>query len=201
MMWTLRKRAPPPEPGANPAYSYKPSLVGAAWQFELTDQGLAWRAGARSGLWPYASITRIRLSHRPISMQQRRFRADLRNDAGRSLALISVSWQTAALVAPQDESYRRFVTQLHDRIAAAGGRPLLLAGVTQPVYVAGVIALGLVNIALIGLFVRAAVTAAYGAMLYLAGFAALLGWKIGGLLVRNRPRPYRLDALPADVIP
>jgi hypothetical protein len=201
MMWTLRKRATPPEPDANPTYSFKPSLVGAAWQFELTEQGLAWRAGGRGGVWPYASIASIRLSHRPISMQHRRFRADLRNDDGRRLALISVSRQTAALVAPQDDAYRRFLIQLHARIAAAGGRPLLHAGVSRLVYTAGLIALALVTVALAGLLVRAVVTEAYGAMLYLAGFAAVLGWTVGGLLYRNRPRSYRLDALPPDVMP
>jgi hypothetical protein len=201
-MGPLPTRLPTPDHrDVTPTYSYRPSLVGPAWRFELTDQGLAWRLGSRNGIWPYASIARIRLSYRPTSMQSRRFRADIRNDEGRSIAVISVSWQTAALVAAQDDPYRAFVTQLHARIAQAEGRPALLAGVTRPVYLAGLIAVALVNVALVGLFIRAAMTAAYGGMLFLAGFAALFGWKVGGVLVRNRPRVYRLDDLPRELLP
>jgi hypothetical protein len=183
------------------SYSYKPSLVGAAYRFELTDAGLSWRVGSRSGVWPYAKIAAIRLSYRPISMQSRRFRADIRNDAGQSLPIVSVNWQTAALVAAQDEPYRAFMTELHRRIAAAGGTPALAAGLKRPVYLLGVSAMVLVGIALAGLFVRAAVIGSYSGMLFMVGFAALFGWQIGGFMTRNKPRSYTLDNVPPDVIP
>ena len=60
-----------------------------------------------------SDITAIRLSYRPVSMQARRFRADLRHVLGGHLVLISTSWQTAALMAPQDRDYRVFITELH----------------------------------------------------------------------------------------
>src|SRR3981081_20942 len=60
-------------------YAYKASLIGAAHQFELTDAGLSWRIAGKSGVWPYAEISAIRLSYRPVSMQSRRFRADIEN--------------------------------------------------------------------------------------------------------------------------
>src|SRR5206468_6298906 len=62
------------------SYSYRPSLIGAPWRFELTDHGLSWRVSGKSGVWPYAAIAAIRLSYRPVTMQSRRFRADIRND-------------------------------------------------------------------------------------------------------------------------
>ncbi|MFN5526511.1 MAG: hypothetical protein ACK5AT_30215, partial [Bradyrhizobium sp.] len=79
-------------------YAYKASLIGAAQQFELTEEGLSWRFAGRTGLWPYADITAIRLSYRPVSMQAKRFRADVTNRDGRRLSIISTSWQTAALM-------------------------------------------------------------------------------------------------------
>jgi hypothetical protein len=81
-------------------YAYKASLVGSAHQFELTDKGLSWRVAGRSGVWPYADINAIRLSYRPVSMQSRRFRADIGNTDGGSIAILSTSWQSAALMAP-----------------------------------------------------------------------------------------------------
>ena len=83
-------------------YSYKASLIGAAHLFELTDDGLSWRIGGRSGVWPYADIAAIRLSFRPVSMQSRRFRADIDNVNGVRIPIFSTTWQTASLMAPQD---------------------------------------------------------------------------------------------------
>ena len=54
-------------------YVYKAALIGAARQFELTDEGLSWKVGGKSGVWPYADIAAVRLSYRPSSMQPRRF--------------------------------------------------------------------------------------------------------------------------------
>ena len=61
----------------NERYAYKASLIGAAHQFELTEEGLAWRIAGTSGVWPYRDIAAVRLSYRPVSMQARRFRADV----------------------------------------------------------------------------------------------------------------------------
>jgi hypothetical protein len=61
------------EAAAGLRYAYKASLIGSAHQFELTDQGLSWQVGGKSGVWPYADIARISLSYRPVSMQSRRY--------------------------------------------------------------------------------------------------------------------------------
>src|SRR5664279_4168548 len=100
------------------SYAYKASLIGAAHQFELTENGLSWQAGSRSGVWPYLDIAAIRLSYRPVSMQSRRFRADIESVSGQRIVILSTSWQTVALMAPQDRDYRAFITQLHARMRA-----------------------------------------------------------------------------------
>ena len=68
-------------------YAYKASLIGAAHRFELTDGGLSWQIGGRSGVWHYAGISAIRLSYRPVSMQSRRFRADIESAGLESTSL------------------------------------------------------------------------------------------------------------------
>ena len=94
-------------------YAYKASLIGSAHQFELTDAGLSWQIGGRSGVWPYADIASVRLSYRPMSMQSRRFRADIEKAGGGRIAVLSTTWQTVALMAPQDHGYRAFIAELH----------------------------------------------------------------------------------------
>lgn len=183
------------------SYAYKASLIGSAHRFELLENGLSWRVGGKSGVWAYADIAAIRLSYRPMSMQSRRFRADIENRAGERFAIMSTTWQTVALMTPQDQTYRAFIIELHRRVAAAGGRAALVGGIKPIVHSAGLVMLALVAIALTGLLARAVATGAIGGALFLIGFAALFAWQIGGFMLRNKPRTYSFDALPKDLLP
>jgi hypothetical protein len=186
-------------PGAR--YAYKASLVGAAHQFELTDAGLSWRIAGKSGVWPYADINMVRLSYRPVSMQSRRFRADIGNRDGGRIAILSTSWQSAALMAPQDQDYRAFMTALHARLAQAGSQASLAGGLKPRVYTAALLLLVLVAIAMSGLLVRALVTGEFAGALFLIGFAALFAWQVGGFVGRNRPLAYSFNDLPKALLP
>ena len=182
-------------------YAYKASLIGAAHQFELTDAGLSWRIAGKSGVWPYAEISAIRLSYRPISMQSRRFRADIENADGARIAILSTTWQTAALMAPQDQDYRDFIALLHERMEKAGSKAALIGGLRPRIYAAAIVLLTLVTIAMAGLLVRAIATGELTGALFLVGFAALFAWQIGGFVRRNRPRAYTSDHLPEALLP
>jgi hypothetical protein len=182
-------------------YAYKASLIGSAHEFELTDAGLSWQARGKSGVWPYADIAAIRLSYRPVSMQSRRYRADVEHKNGQSITILSTSWQTVALMTPQDRDYRALVAQLHQRVERAGGRPALIGGIGPITYAGGCLLLALVAIAITGLLARAVATHEFGGALFLVGFAALFGWQMGGFIWRNKPRTYTFDALPATLLP
>jgi hypothetical protein len=202
LLGPLQDQSPISGQGAHATrYAYKASLIGSAHQFELADQGLSWRAGGKSGVWPYADITAIRLSYRPVWMQSRRFRADIEGVHAQTITVFSTSWQTAALMTPQDRDYRAFITQLHERLATAGSKAALIGGIGPKTYAAGVVLLALVAIAIAGLLIRAIATGEFAGALFLVGFAALLGWQIGGFLRRNRPRSYAFPDLPEALLP
>jgi hypothetical protein len=134
-------------------------------------------------------------------MQSRRFRADIERKDGQSVAILSTSWQTVALMAPQDREYRAFITQLHERMKQAGSKAALIGGIKSGLYAAGIAVVALVAIAITGLFARAIATGEYGGALFLVGFAALFGWQIGGFILRNRPQSYTFDHLPQALLP
>ncbi|MBU6456377.1 MAG: hypothetical protein KGQ48_02425 [Bradyrhizobium sp.] len=182
-------------------YAYRASLIGAAHRFELTDQGLSWRIAGRTGVWPYAAISKVRLSFRPVWMQARRFRADIESVDRQRIALLSTSWQTSALIAPQDHDYRIFILELHRRMAAAGSQAELIGGLKPRLYVAALVMLVLVGLAMAGLLVRAVLSGELAGILFLIGFAALFGWQVGGFVGRNRPRAYSFDHLPRALLP
>jgi hypothetical protein len=198
----LRERATGADDRAEPThYAYKASLIGGAQRFDLIESGLSWRFAGRSGLWRYGDITAIRLSYRPVSMQARRFRADLRHVLGGRLVLISTSWQTAALMAPQDRDYRVFMTELHERMARAGSVAALTGGLKRWVYVTAVGLLALVGTGMAVLLVRALTTGQFAGAAFLVGFAALFSWQVGGFVTRNRPVAYTFEHIPGRLLP
>ena len=182
-------------------YAYRASLVGSAHLFELTEQGLSWRIAGRSGLWPYADIASVRLSYRPVSMQARRFRADIGKAGGGRISLLSTSWQTAALMAPQDKDYRDFIEELHVRMTKAGSQAVLAGGLGPWVYMAAIMCMVLLAIAMGGLLLRSIVSGEWAGALFLVGFAALFAWQVGGFVTRNRPITYTFGDLPKALLP
>lgn len=185
----------------NLKYAYKPSLVGMARQFELRDEGLWSQVSGRADIWPYDRIAVLNLSYRPVSMQSRRFRADIVHANGRHVRLYSTTWQTVALMAPQNDSYRAFILELHRRLGEAKAPVTLLGGINPTVYLIGQCLAALVGIAMLGLIVRGAMVGEFVGLLFLLGFAAIFAWQIGGFLRRNRPQFYTLDHLPKDLLP
>ncbi|MBH5388015.1 hypothetical protein [Bradyrhizobium diversitatis] len=192
---------PGAEADAATSYAYKASLIGSAHRFELTEEGLSWHIAGRSGLWRYDEISAIRLSFRPVSMQQHRFRADVSRTGGGRIAILSTSWQTAALMAPQDSGFRDFILALHARMAQAGSRAELTAGLGRKTYVAALAFLAVLTVAMAGLLIRALLIGEFAGALFILGFAALFAWQVGGFVWRNKPRSYSFDQLPRSVLP
>lgn len=191
------------EQGTSPgtSYAYKASLIGSAHQFELTDEGLSWHVGGRSGLWRYGEISAIRLSYRPVSMQQRRFRADVTRAGGARIAILSTTWQTAALMQAQDHGFRDFIVELHRRMQRAGSRAVLTAGLGRAAYTAALALLAALAVAMAGLLIRALLVGEFTGASFIIGFAVLFTWQIGGFIRRNQPRSYTFDRLPESVLP
>ena len=183
------------------SYAYRASLIGSAHRFELTDEGLSWHIAGRSGFWRYDEISAIRLSFRPVSMQQHRFRADVSRAGGGRIAILSTSWQTAALMAPQDSGFRDFLVELHARMAKAGSRAELTAGLGRKTYAAVLAFLAVLAVAMTGLLVRALMIGEFAGALFIVGFAALFVWQVGGFVRRNQPQSYSFDRVPRSLLP
>ncbi|WP_445216511.1 hypothetical protein ACKWRH_30410 [Bradyrhizobium sp. Pa8] len=183
------------------SYAYKASLIGSAHRFELTDAGLSWHIAGRSGLWRYDEISAIRLSFRPVSMQQHRFRADLSHTGGGRIRILSTSWQTAALMAPQDNGFRDFIIELHARMAQAGSRAELTAGLGRKTYAAVLAFLAVLTVAMAGLLIRALLIGEFAGALFIIGLAALFAWQVGGFVRRNQPHSYSFDRVPKALLP
>lgn len=203
------------EPGGDVAdidYAYKASLMGGAWILRLGPEALHWSMGTMTGAVPYASIRRIRLSFRPVTMQSYRFLAEIWSDKNPKIPVASVSWKSLMEQERQDEAYTRFIMALHQRILAAGGNPTLSAGALPFLYWPGVaifagllimgVSLAFQSMSLGELAIGQPMDwTQKGAILVLVAMFFWLLWQMGNFFKRNLPRRYTLDAIPSDLLP
>jgi hypothetical protein len=183
------------------AYAYRPSLMGAAWAFKLTDDGIEWAAGRKSGRIPFRDIRRLRMSFRPANMQSQRFLTEVWADGAPKLQIVSSSWKSMVEQERLDKPYSAFVAELHRRVAAAATPVRYEQGSNPLMYWPGLIVSVGVMLGLAVLIVRALQVNEMSGAAFIGAFLLLFLWRGGSYLHRNRPGLYRPDVLPAMLLP
>jgi hypothetical protein len=196
----MEARIDPTDRG-DPVYAYKPSLLGAPWEFRLTPGALEWSIGRHQGRTPYDRIARVRLSFRPVTMQTRRFVTEIWPAGGSKLSIASSSWKSVLEQEGRDQDYGAFVRELHRRMAAAGAPASFESGSPALLYWPGVAVFVVVSFGLAALTLQALQIGAWAGAAFVGGFLALFAWQSGNYFRRNRPGRYRPDALPEWLVP
>lgn len=186
---------------AGATYSYRPSLLGAGWNFACDERDIAWTAGAKSGRIPYGKVRRVRMSYRPMSMQSHRFTTELWAEDGTMLTIVSTSWKSMVEQERQDRPYSAFIRELHRRVAAAEARVRCEQGKAPWLYWPGLVVFAAVSIGLAFLIARALQAQAPAAAAFIGAFLVLFLWQGGNFFRRNRPGLYRPEAPPEDLLP
>lgn len=182
-------------------YAYKASLMGAPLEFRLAPAALEWSKGKYTGRARYDRIRRIRLSFRPMTMQNYRFLAEVWPADGPKLQIGSTSWKSIVEHERLDAGYRDFVTELSRRVGVAGGQTAFDIGSPAFIYWPGAFVFAGAALAIAALTVRALQTGAWSGAAFIAAFLALFLWQAGNFFRRNRPGRYRPDAVPPQVLP
>jgi hypothetical protein len=187
--------------GETVSYSYRPSVFGAFRAFSLSERGIDWTTGVRSGSIPFDRVRRLRVSYRPNVMQSHRFVTELWADGSPKLQIISSSWKSMMDQERLDGAYSSFVRELHRRISRANGSTQFERGSNPLVYWLGILVFAGAAVGLAALIVRALQAGAMTSAAIVGAFLVFYLWQAGNFFRRNRPGTYRPDALPADVMP
>jgi len=182
-------------------YAFKSSLIGAPMELQLAEDALEWRKGSAAGRLPYRRIRRIRLSFRPMTMQNYRFLAEVWPADGPKLQIASTSWKSMFEHERLDAQYAAFVTELNRRTGAAGGPTSFDCGSPALIYWPGVVVLAGAAFGIAALAVRAIEVGALAGAAFIGAFLALFLWQAGGFFLRNRPGTYRPEILPPLLLP
>jgi hypothetical protein len=192
-------RAVPPQDRLT--HAYRPSLLGAPYEFRLSDHGLDWSMGRKSGRLALRNVRRVRMSYRPASMQPHRFVTEVWAEGAPKLEIMSSSWKSMVEQERLDRPYAGFITELHRRLAQAEAPARYEQGTNPALYWPGLTVFAAVSLGLAGLIVRALQAHATGGAAFIGVFLALFLWRGGDFFRRNKPRLYRADALPAELMP
>lgn len=182
-------------------YTYRPSLLGAPWEFSLDGDGLGWASGRKSGRITYRKIKRIRLSYRPTSMQSHRFMTEIWAEGAPKLEILSSSWKSMVEQQRLDRPYADFIAELHRRLARLAPPPRFEQGSNPLLYWPGLVVFAGVALGLAWLIVRALQADAQGGAAFVGVFLALFLWQGGNYFRRNRPGLYRPEAPPSNLMP
>jgi hypothetical protein len=182
-------------------YAFKASLLGAPLEYRLADDALEWRRGASAGRAAYGHIRRIRLSFRPMTMQNYRFLAEVWPADASKLQIASTSWKSVFEHQRLDAEYRAFVVELNRRVGAARGNTSFVTGSPVFIYWPGVAVFIGAAFGVAALAVRALQVEAFAAAAFIAAFFALFMWQAGNFFLRNRPGVYAPDAVPPRLLP
>ena len=186
---------------ADPAYAFKPSLIGGWCEFTLKPDGLHWQMGVRGGRIRYERIRAVRLSYRPVTMQSRRFVTEIWSTDNPKLQIVSVSWRSVVEQARQDDAYSAFVTELHRRLAASGSIVQFTTGLPAVSYWFGVVIFVAVLFSMAAMIVKTLRLGQWSVSAIIAAIFAVFALQIGNYFRRNRPSRYRPDAIPREVLP
>jgi hypothetical protein len=182
------------------SYGYKTSLLGAAWNFRLTDDAIVWQKGRHSGRIAFTAVRRVRMTYRPATMQTHRFVTEIWSTQGPKLTFASTSWKSMMESERRDSAYSTFVTELHRRLSAANPAVAYAAGVTPAIYWSGLAVYIALGLGLTGLIMRSLREGAWSGAAIIAVFVAVYLWN-GNFFRRNRPARYLPNALPELLMP
>ena len=185
----------------DPAYAFKPSLIGAWYEYKLKSDGLHWQMGLRSGRVRYERIRAVRLSYRPVTMQSRRFVTEIWSTDNPKISIVSVSWRSLVEQERQDAAYVAFITELHRRLAASNSEAQFTTGLPVVSYWLGVVLFAVVMITIAAMIVRALRQEQWSASAIIAAILAGFAYQIGNYFRRNKPVTYRPGAIPPEVLP
>jgi hypothetical protein len=182
-------------------YEHRAKPYAQEARFEMKRDVLAVTQGSRSGDFAYGDITMVRLLYKPRNTTNEGYQAKLYRKDRRTVGLTNLTWKSLVDLDRQDADYATFVKTLIQRIATANPNVVLEAGMPRWLHILTAVAGGIAMIALVLVGIAALRQGGWPMALMTVAIGAYFVWWTWRYLGRNRPRRFRPDAIPPDVMP
>jgi hypothetical protein len=182
-------------------YTHSPRPFGGPISFTLRGSRLTVDSGRKVNEVQLGAVDTVRMTYDPGRLAQKAFRTKVTMQDGKSFTFSSLNWRSMVEAQPMTGEYRAFAGALCDAVLRANpnakfvaGKPLWLWLPSSALAVASLLAMAF-------LIWRAVQMGATGIALMGALFAVVGIWQIEPMVRLNKPRPFRSEALPEELLP
>jgi hypothetical protein len=182
-------------------YSQSPAPYKAPISYELDGDRLTVDTGRKVQEVLLGAVAQVRLTYEPKSFGRNAFQTRLRLKDGKTVTFSSLNWKSMVDVERLDREYRIFTRALFDAIVHANPEASFVGGRPRPIWAATVL-LAVTALAAVTVFIwRALQTGATTAALLGVLFVVLGIWQIEPMVRLNKPRRFKPEEPPPDLIP
>jgi hypothetical protein len=182
-------------------YTHNPRPVGGPVSFALNGDRLTVDTGRKVQEVRLGAVESVRLTYEPGRVGQKAFRTKVVLKDGKSFSFTSLNWRSLIEAQELTGEYRAFTQALCGAIAAANPGARFMAGKPRWLWLAVVIVaaaslLGMAYLVWQALRMGSTGVALLGVLLALVGV-----WQIEPMVRLNKPRPFRPEAVPGELMP
>ena len=182
-------------------YTHSPKPFGGPISFTLKGSTLTVDSGRKVHEVQLGAVDTVRMTYEPGRLAQKAFRTKVIMKDGKSFTFSSLNWKSLVEAQELTQEYRAFIHALCDAIVRANPQAKFVAGKpwglwlpTSALAVASLLAMAY-------LIWQALQMGATGVALLGALFAIVGVWQIEPMIRLNKPRPFRSEALPEELLP
>jgi hypothetical protein len=182
-------------------YTHSPKPFGGPISFTLKGEKLTVDSGRKVHEVQLGAVDTVRMTFEPGRLAQKSFRTKVIMKDGKSFTFNSLNWKSLVEAQELTQEYRAFaqalchaVAQANPQVRFVAGKPLGLWVPTSALAVASLLAMAY-------LIWQAIRMGALGVAGLGALFAVVGIWQIEPMIRLNKPRPFRSEALPEELLP
>lgn len=182
-------------------YTHSPRPFGGPISFTLKGSRLTVDSGRKVNEVQLGAVDTVRMTYEPGRFAQKAFRTKVVMKDGKSFTFSSINWKSMVEAQPMTDEYRAFARALCEAVLRANPDAKFVAG--KPLWVwlpSSALAMASL-LAMAFLIWRALQMGATGIALLGALFAVVGIWQIEPMVRLNKPRPFRSEALPEELLP
>jgi hypothetical protein len=182
-------------------YTHSPKPFGGPISFSLDGSRLTVDSGRKVNEVQLGAVDTVRMTYEPGRLAQKAFRTKVVMKDGKSFTFSSLNWKSMVEAQQMTGEYRAFARALCDAIVRANPDAKFAAGKPWWLWLpsSGLAAASLLAMAVLiwrALQMGATSIALLGALFALVGI-----WQLEPMVRLNKPRPFRSEALPEELLP
>ncbi|WP_243373602.1 hypothetical protein [Microvirga solisilvae] len=182
-------------------YTHSPRPVGGPISFALDGDRLTVDSGRKVHEVRLGAVETVRMTYEPGRVGQKSFRTKVTLKDGKNFTFSSLSWRSMIEAEQLTAEYRSFAQSLCDAIAAANPEARFIAGKPYWLWFSTTV-VAILSLLLMAYLIWQALNMGSTGVALIGALLAIVGvWQIEPMVRLNKPRFFRSNALPEELMP